>query len=300
METTSYHSYPKVWALGHRQISELFLDEVQIEEKVDGSQFSFGIFNGELKARSKGAELIIDAPEQMFSKAIVTVKELAPILHDGWTYRGEYLQKPKHNALAYDRTPEKHIILFDINTAEEEYMSYEDKANEAKRLGLEIVPLVYKGKIDNIDSLMSLLDKTSILGGQKIEGIVIKNYHRFGADKKVLMGKLVSEAFKEVHKGAWRESNPTKSDIIQSLIVSYRTPARWNKAIQHLKESGKLDESPKDIGSLIKEVQNDVKTECKEEIMDALFSYAWPQIQRGIVTGLPDWYKEELAKSQFN
>jgi hypothetical protein len=167
-------------------------------------------------------------------------------------------------------------------------------------LGLEIVPLVYKGKIDNIDSLMSLLDKTSILGGQKIEGIVIKNYHRFGADKKVLMGKLVSEAFKEVHKGAWRESNPTKSDIIQSLIVSYRTPARWNKAIQHLKESGKLDESPKDIGSLIKEVQNDVKTECKEEIMDALFSYAWPQIQRGIVTGLPDWYKEELAKSQFN
>jgi hypothetical protein len=88
-----------VWALGHRQISELFLDEVQIEEKVDGSQFSFGIFNGELKARSKGAELIIDAPEQMFSKAIVTVKELAPILHDGWTYRGEYLQKPKHNAL---------------------------------------------------------------------------------------------------------------------------------------------------------------------------------------------------------
>ncbi len=40
--------------------------------------------------------------------------------------------------------------------------------------------------------LYALLEKESILGG-KVEGIVVKNYARFGKDKKVLMGKYVSE-----------------------------------------------------------------------------------------------------------
>jgi len=36
-ETTleaSWHSYPKVWAIGHAGVAELFFDEVHIEEKV--------------------------------------------------------------------------------------------------------------------------------------------------------------------------------------------------------------------------------------------------------------------------
>lgn len=34
---TSYHSYPKIYAIGHSALRELFLDEVTIEEKIDGS-----------------------------------------------------------------------------------------------------------------------------------------------------------------------------------------------------------------------------------------------------------------------
>ena len=54
---TSWHSYPSIFALGHRALAELFLDPVVVEEKVDGSQFSFGLFeeNGEhiLRARDR-------------------------------------------------------------------------------------------------------------------------------------------------------------------------------------------------------------------------------------------------------
>lgn len=298
--TTSWHSYPKIWALGHKAIDELLLDPVIVEEKIDGSQFSFGIFDGELKARSKGRGLLLDAPEKMFKSAIETIKELKPLLKEGWTYRGEFLQKPKHNALAYDRIPNKHIIIFDINTGEEAYLDYALKAEEAKRLGLEVVPIIHEGKMSSIDFFKDILDRTSILGGQKIEGIVIKNYKRFGADKKVLMGKFVSEKYKEVQKASWKESNPTKGDVIQNLIITYRTQARWEKAIIHLKEAGILENSLRDIGGLIKEVQNDVKTECKEEIMKVLFDYVWPQMQRGIISGLPEWYKQKLAEKQFN
>ena len=297
---TSWHSYPKIWALGHSAITELLWDEVTVEEKVDGSQFSFGVFNGELKVRSKGKEIYLDAPEKMFNNAITTVLELKDKLTEGYTYRAEYLQKPKHNVLAYDRIPNKHLIIFDISPAQETYLSYEEKKAEADRLGLEVVPLLFKGKIDIPEHLVELLETKSILGGQKIEGFVIKNYKRFGVDKKVLLGKYVSEAFKEVHAGEWKEANPGQNDIIQKLVLTYKTPARWDKCIQHLKERGELENSPRDIGKLLKEAHVDTKTECEQEIKEVLFAWAWPKIARSMGHGFPEYYKKKLLQDQFN
>lgn len=294
---TSWHSYPKIYALGHRAISELFLDEVLIEEKIDGSQFSFGRFDGELKVRSKGAVINTEYPEKMFSEAVEVVKTLD--LKDGWTYRAEYLKSPKHNSLAYNRIPKNHLIIFDINSAEEEYLDYETKKNEAERIGLEVVPILHFGQVANPTELLSFLEKESILGGQKIEGFVIKNYHRFGLDKKCIMGKYVSENYKEVHDKSWRESNPTGGDIIQILITSLRTPARWHKAVQHLREKGVLTDSPKDIGLLIKETQRDIEEECEEMIKEKLYKWAKQNILRGSCGGIAEWYKEELMKRQF-
>ena len=301
---SSWHSYPSVFALGHRMIKDLFLEDVLLEEKIDGSQFSFGVFivegMPELKCRSKGCQLNVELPEKMFAEAVNTAKELFPLLKTGWTYRAEYLQKPKHNALAYERIPNKHLIVFDINTGEEEYMPYEQKAKECKRIGLECVPKIYEGKVSEPNIILDFLNNISILGGQKIEGVVIKNYKRFGQDKKALMGKYVSEAYKEVHSSEWRNSNPTGGDIIQQIIMQYKTPARWNKAIQHLRDKGLLENSPKDIGLLLKECQEDIHKECAEEIQAKLWAWAKSHILRGCVAGLPEWYKEELLKQQFD
>jgi len=43
----SWHSYPKIYALGHAAIIELLDGEISVEEKVDGSQF---LVSGVLKA----------------------------------------------------------------------------------------------------------------------------------------------------------------------------------------------------------------------------------------------------------
>ena len=292
-------SYPKVYAIGHRNIKGITDAEVLIEEKIDGSQFSFAVLNGELHCRSKGAIIYPDAPEKMFVKAIQTAIDLKPQLAEGCVYRCEYLEKPKHNALAYDRVPNRNLILFDIMFGPEDYMAYEDKAVIAQRLGLEVVPRLFQGKVDTINDLTVLLEKISILGGQKIEGFVIKNYNLFTDDKKFACGKFVSEAFKEVHNKEWKESNPGGKDYIQILIEQYRTKTRWNKAIQHLKETGRLDGSPRDIGPLINAVKTDIKDECVDDIKDKLFTHFWKQIERGITAGLPEWYKEQLMASEF-
>lgn len=295
---TSWHSYPKVFALGHRAIADLFLDDVLVEEKIDGSQFSFGRFGGELKCRSKGAQINADFPEKMFLKGVETARSLD--LHDGWTYRGEFLGSPKHNTLAYDRVPVGNVILFDINVGEEEYLTYAEKAAEALRLGLEFVPRLFFGRVEDPNTLLAFLETPSILGGQKVEGVVVKNYKRFGEDKKCLMGKYVSEAFKETHSTEWKLNNPTNGDVVQRIVASLKTAARWSKAVQHLKERGELTQTPKDIGALIKEVQKDVGEECEEIIKEKLFQHAIGHIRRGVTGGLPEWYKQELLKQQFS
>jgi len=280
-------------------LNELLLDPVTVEEKIDGSQMAVQLTDGELRFRSRSQELVTDAPQKMFVPGINALKEIAHLFTPGWIYRGEYLSKPHHNALAYERTPARHFIIFDIDRGTQDFMTHAEKSAEAARLGLEVVPLIYEGMVSSRDAIIGFMDRVSCLGGQKIEGVVVKNYKRVAADGKILMGKFVSEAFKEVHNREWKKSNPSGKDILGRLGDDYRTPARWNKAIQHLSERGQLTNSPKDIGPLLKEIQSDVMAECKEEIGEKLFTWAKPHVTRAIISGFPEWYKERLLEKQF-
>lgn len=73
---TAWRSYPKVYNLGHDAIREIFEDIVVVEEKVDGSQIGFGVFDGGLKIRSKGKEQY-PATDKMFEPAVAVIKGLA-------------------------------------------------------------------------------------------------------------------------------------------------------------------------------------------------------------------------------
>lgn len=298
------HSYPSIYNLGHAALVDLFNGPVTIEEKVDGSQFSFGLdLEGNLHARSKGKELSLHDPEKMFGNAVAVVKALHAdrLLTPGFVYRGEYLNSQHHNSLTYDRIPVNHIIIFDINDGLEGYLPPERRMMEAVLMGLEVVPVLYQGMVHDREMFERLLDTTSILGGQKIEGVVIKpaNYDVFGRDKKVVMGKYVSDKFREIQKHEWKAANPGSADIVESVISALKTESRWHKAVQHLREDGKITDEPKDIQYLLPEIQADVLKECEELIKEKLWSWAWPKVKRGVIRGAPEWYKEQLLKKQF-
>jgi hypothetical protein len=299
---TKIHSYSEVYALGHKALENLITgsDYLVIEEKIDGSQYSFGVIDGEICARSKGKEQSESSGvDDLFKTAWEVVKLLAPSLRPNWVYRCEFLAKPKHNVLCYSRTPKDGLIIYDIDKGEQNYLSVEDKSTEAARIGIECVPCIANKPDPDLEQFKEWLERESCLGGVKVEGVVIKNYRQFGRDKKVLMGKYVSEAFKEKHNKEWKVGNPNGKDVIQLLGQELKSEARWQKAIQHLTEKGLLLNEPKDIGLLIQEVPADILKEEEDYIKDKLFKWAWPQIKRMTTAGLPEWYKTKLAESQF-
>lgn len=308
--STSWHSYPSIYNLGHKAIDRLFSRQVIVEEKVDGSQFSFGWFPEKdlkdglgLLIKSKKAFIHHAAPPAMFRSACDTVLRLKEEgkLVPGWTYRGEVLAKKKSVTLDYDRTPKDNIIIFDINPAHEAYLGVEAMRAAAKDLGLESVPVLFVGDIADAAQLRKYLDQTSILGGQPIEGVVIKPWARdyFGEDKKLLMGKFVSEQFREAHSREWGKSNPSQKGLIQLISADLNTTPRFMKAVTHLREQGLITDSPADIGILVKEIQADVIKEEKEAIQDALWKAFSSDILRGVIRGFPQWYKETLLTAAF-
>lgn len=289
-------SYPTILQLGHRALEHLLKGEIIIEEKCDGSQFSFQKIDGEVFYRSKGVQIPSSDVQKLFKMAVNTVEDIKPLLHEGWIYRGEAITSPRHNTLKYDRIPRGGIILFDVTIGHDNYLSYEEKMLEANRLGLDVVPLLYKGTVGSLQLIKSFLDRDSCLGGTKIEGIVIKNYSQFNImTKTIAIGKFVREDFKEENDKNWKKIKHTEKIDVQ-IIAKYNNINRWRKTYEHLRDSGLILHEMKDIKLLIPEVAADIKKECEEEIKEALWNYYIKEFNRGWVSGLPEWYKQLLAE----
>lgn len=293
-------SYSKIYSLGHRAIRDLLNGEIVVQEKIDGSQFSFGVINGELQCRSRNQPLDLDIPHKLFALAVETIKSKKNLLAPNYTYHAEAITTLRHNVLQYDRIPAGGLVVYDIDTGGQNYLDCDALVVECNRLGLEYVPYIISPSSNDVVSIESLehwLTYTSYLGGTKIEGVVIKNYDCFGVDGKTLMGKCVSEAFKETMRG--KGPKPGKKEAILGIIDHFKTEARWNKAVQHLRENGELEDDPKDIGKLMKELNTDFISECEDELKNLLLVAFRKDIIKGVASGFPEWYKAQLLEKQF-
>lgn len=295
-------AFPKIFTLGHRATENIFNGPVEITEKIDGSQFSFGKINGELIIRSKSVRIMPETCDSMFKLGVEYVLSIQDKLKTDVVYHGEYLRTPNHNTLTYGRVPENHFMLFgarDINLDRFVY-KWETLAEFAEEILCEPIPLICKTELDYsnyYDFCIRCLNTQSELDGTLIEGIVVKNYaHDMLIGEQyipITCGKFVSESFKEKHKVSWSSSNPGN---MQKLANAISTEPRWEKAVQTLRDRGELAADVKDIGPLLKCLNQDVIEEEIDEIKDMLWGIFRKEVLRHVSRGLPDWYKKKLLK----
>ena|SRR6202008_3852111 len=292
-------AYPKILHVGDKAIAELFDGEVEITEKLDGSQFGFGKVNGELVCRSKGKEIDLDNPDKMFQLGVDYVKSIEDRIPDGMFFYGEYLQKPRHSTLAYARIPKNYIAIFGVYYAETRtFGDYNDIIEWSEKLDVDPIPLIWQGKSSPEHAMAFVTDRESYLGGQLIEGIVVKTPKDWMFLGKlyypVMAGKYVTERFKETHEKDWKKNNTGKGQF-ERLKEKYHTEARWHKAVMHLIERSEIEGTPRDIGKLIAEIKADLTTEEKANIQDELWNLFGEEILRHAVMGFPNWYKDQIA-----
>ena len=261
------------------------------------SQLSFGRKDGELFVRSKNKMVNLDAPDNMFGPAVAVLKDRS--LPDGYVFRGEYLNKPKHNVLAYDRIPQDHIIIYDIEDGDgsNHYLPPDVVEEVAADLAFEVVPTLGYCDFEDISegSIGIWMQRQSILGGQLIEGLVIKCYDLFDSRDKTLMCKYVRPEFKEMHTGM----KVHRKNIIMEIGDKLSTPARFEKAVQHARDEGLLVDEPKDIGVLMRELNEDFE-EHIDEIKNLLYANYRKAILRVANRGFADWYKARLISESVN
>lgn len=301
--------YTKVLTLGSSGTYNALIGDVIIQEKVDGSQFRFGLNeDGVLcfgtRKTQLHPEMIKDFEKSgagMFKlgvKYLLSIEKKIKKTFDKDTYfYGEYLWKPKHNVLAYERTPKNYIMLFDC-LKEGRWCERIELDTIAGILDLEIAPELWRGELNDkeyLEFLKNLIqDNISFLGKEIIEGIVIKNYNQPNPffQGLPLFTKYVREQFKE----RMGQKNIKEKESLQDFIKSFSSEARVEKAMQHLKEEGRLFNEPKDIGAIITEVIKDIKEEEGENIKEYFFKKYMKDINREATKWIPQWYKDKLLE----
>ena len=299
--------YGKIFALGHRATAGLLDREVVVEEKVDGSQISWGLVGDppRLAIRSKRRDLDPDEPPNLFGPSVRSILRMQRegALSPGSIYRGEAVGRPRHNTLAYGRVPAGHIALFDIDAGTQDYLAHEEKLRVAAELGVEAVPRLFEGWLSGHAQLQELLKLESFLGGARIEGVVVKRVAGaplFGEDGLPVRAKYVSERFKEAHARNPDWKRTSQSEFLKALAGSLSGPARWEKVVTGLEAEGMIEGgSPVEIGKILRHIREDVREECLDDIKDGLWEHFEKRFLAAATKGFPEWYKERLSRSAF-
>ena len=296
-------NYPKVLTYGHQGTENVFTGQILVEEKIDGSQIGFGFDeDGILCIRSHNQQIPLDQGieviPKMFRTAVRIIEERMTekwerfFYGSMWIY-GEYLEGPHHNVLSYDRTPEGHIVLFDA-ILDGYWALYSELLEIAELLGFECVPLLFAGEVANSTALATHLCAKPLLGGEIVEGVVVKNYHQLislNGQVTPVFAKIVNEKFQESHGVTWNKLSP-----IQAVLESVSSEARWAKAVQRRLEAGELLNAPQDIGPLLKSIQIDFEAEEADDIARLLYKALRKDVLKAVTKGFAQWYKDRLVE----
>ena len=286
----SLKGYPKI----DTNVKKVFKEKYFIaQEKVDGSMFAFGYIDGALRCRSKRNQINLESPDSFFQIAVDYIKSIEDKIakYENRIFYCEYLQKPKHNVLAYDKTPKNNLMMFDCYDIDRKIFVYINEFADA--LGIDSAPVLADSY--NAKKIKNLLELESYLGGQKIEGVVVKSYNYGDETEQIKVAKYVSPRFKEIQKGRKPKTKITTEEMLKEFFDLFKNENRWAKALIHLKEQNLITGEVEDIPKLIKEIQRDVLDEEEQYIKSYLYKMFKKSICITAVKGCAEWYKDKLA-----
>lgn len=304
--------YPKIRDLP--KVPELFaFREVVATEKIHGMNWRIGVPDSakdptELVLGSRSAEAGEEgAAIGRFVKFTTEELPVQKIIDTVASYRGhkvlygEICGPGIQKGVKY-RAEGIEFRLFDVFVGGKYYLTMDELEAVAKRAGLKVAPVVYKGPptLESLDALLNLPSKVGIENGispegNLAEGIVVRAdppfYNRWG---DLVVAKHKPEAWQERNP---RPPKPPGADADQlakaeHFVETFVVNVRLSKMVDKLKERGEHTGTVKDIGALVRLAADDLRAE-ESEAFAAINESALSKYLGKKVAAL---YKEMLGK----
>lgn len=307
----SFPSYVKVLQLGDPRITDLLKQPHVVEEKVDGAQFRFGKVGGKVLTGSHRVRFDeYRPPDKMFRVVVDYVDSIAEQLPEGVMFFAEMLAKPKQNTILYGRAAKNGLMLFDAwDSGGKRWLNLQELSETASRLDIDPPNILAQSdgsEPETLDTMERYLNTQSYLKSEigtsaVIEGIVVKCYREAlpvtYQQLPGLFGKYVRDSFKEENAVQWKGKKGSPTDMV---VSRFKTTARWEKAVLHANEEGKLEWSMRDMRTLLDEIERDIEEEVKPMAVDMLWDTIEHQIRKGLSSGFAEWWKQKLLERQVS
>lgn len=236
-------------------------DYIVIQEKIDGA-------NSAIRYDSESDCVVAQSRKQILSignnlrgmyewSQTLDKDRVREVLGDNLCLFGEWLVP---HTVKYPDEKYNQFYAYDIyDTDAEKYLPQDIVEERAKELGLNFVPVFYKGEFQSWEHCLSFVGKTE-MDGEMGEGIVIKNQTKLNDPngRTPFYIKIVSEKFQETHEHHVK---------IVSLCESIVTEARVTKILHKLVDEGILPENwgAKEMGIVAKNLCSRVFEDCMKE-----------------------------------
>lgn len=193
-----FKKYQHLERFGTTEVKGINIGECWIFPKIDGTNASVWIKNGEVQSGSRNRHLNVGEDNAGFREWVNDHSGISVFLNDNPDIRlyGEWLVP--HTLKTYEEKAWRDFYVFDVVKGEE-YLNYLEYSKLLDGYGITYIPPICKVINPSYERLIGQLDKNTymIKDGEGVgEGIVIKNYDFKNKYGRVVWAKIVRNEFK--------------------------------------------------------------------------------------------------------
>jgi cytidyltransferase-like protein len=265
------HLYDLYNKKGADFVNQLFNQYVTINEKMDGSAFSFerdkdtGKFKFYRRDQRNPITMVDRTLMKYYEKPIQYIESLPPHVIQkiprGWRFGLEYFANTNPVEIVYDRLPKNHLILSYVHQLDDsgkivKTIQKKESLDEwADLLGVERSPIVFQGKLDE-DQKSQLLEFLNTPFKKLVERFSTQSFVRYiisTLNPSLAKSALNDDLDKEVEGIVFRFGDPNKEN--ETVLAKMVDPIFTEIAKQ--KSSDQRERKPSDfLGITLLDVMN--------------------------------------------
>jgi len=225
---SGFEKYQHVERFGTAQVRGIEDGECYVFPKIDGTNASVWVDDGEIQAGSRKRHLTVEEDNAGFcawAKQQDSLKKFFEMFPELRLY-GEWLVP--HTLKTYSDSAWRQFYVFDVQlVGSDRHIHYEDYKRKLDAFGIEYIPPICMIKNPTLDTLTEQLEKNHYLikDGDGIgEGVVVKRYDFTNSRGRQIWAKIVNNELKFKHTkvfkvGEIKEKKLTEESIINTYIT---------------------------------------------------------------------------------